>query len=94
MSTLMPGTPSGFQAFDLQRTISGSEFHPQCNALSFKIAPLAVLSDGVQVAELITNAIGFTFDGRKIDNGRFHPALFELNTNGIDKCRIQTTFQA
>lgn len=86
---LAPGTPSGFAAFDLQRTMTGDEFYAQGSSLSFEIAPGAVLSDGVQVTELVGNDIVLTFDGREIDNGRFHPALFELRANGSG--RIQNS---
>jgi hypothetical protein len=80
--TLEPGTPSGFPSFDLQRTITGTDFYLQGSSLQFEIASNAVLSDGLQVAELVGNGIVFTFNGREIDNGRFHPALLELNGNG------------
>ena len=32
---LTPGTPSGFPAFDLQRTMTGAEFYAQGSSLSF-----------------------------------------------------------
>lgn len=87
--SLEPGTPSGFTAFDLQRTISGEDFYLQGSSLSFEIADTAVLSDGVQVAELVGTGLVFTFNGREIDNGRFHPALLELNSDGSG--RIQNS---
>lgn len=87
--TLVPGTPSGFPAFALQRDISGTEFYAQGSSLSFQISPLAVLSDGVQAAELVGSGIVFTFNGREVGNGRFHPALLELNSDGTG--RIQNS---
>lgn len=89
MGTLDAGTPSGFTAFDLQRTISGEEFYAQGSYLNFEISDTAVLTDGIQVVELAGNGIVFTFDGKEIDNGRFHPALFELNIDGSG--RIQNS---
>lgn len=86
---LEPGTPSGFAAFDLQRSITGTEFYAQGSSLSFEISPGAVLSDGVQVAELAGNDVVLTFNGREIDNGRFHPALLELRADGTG--RIQNS---
>lgn len=86
---LEAGTPSGFTSFNLQRTISGEDFYSQGSSLSFEIADTAVLSDGVQVAELAGNGVVFTFNGREIDNGRFHPALLELNSDGSG--RIQNS---
>ncbi|MEL7447860.1 MAG: hypothetical protein AAFN78_01545 [Pseudomonadota bacterium] len=82
---LTAGTPSGFPAFDLQRTMDGDEFYAQGSSLSFEIDAAAVLDDGVQVAELVGNAVVLTFNGREIDNGRFHPALFELNADGTGR---------
>jgi len=87
--TLVAGTPSGFQSFALQRDISGTEFYAQGSSLGFEISQTAVLSDGVQVAELVGNGIVFTFNGREVGNGRFHPALLELDMNGTG--RIQNS---
>ncbi len=83
------GTPSEFPAFDLVRNISGEEFYAQGSSLSFEIAESAVLSDGVQVEELEGDGIVLTFNAREIDNGRFHPALFELRSDGSG--RIQNS---
>ncbi|MDJ0940047.1 MAG: hypothetical protein QNJ00_09805 [Woeseiaceae bacterium] len=85
----LANTPSGFPAFALERDISGTEFYAQGSSLSFEISPNAVLDDGVQVAELVGADIVFTFNGREIDNGRFHPALFELRADGTG--RIQNS---
>jgi len=87
--TLTPGTPSGFPAFALSRDISGTEFYAQGSSLHFQISPAAVLQDGVQVAELVGNDIVLSYNAREIDNGRFHPALFELRANGTG--RIQNS---
>ena len=86
---LEPGTPSDFPAFDLQRNMTGTEFYAQGSSLSFEISPSAVLSDGVQVAELVGNTVLLTFNAREVDNGRFHPALLELNADGTG--RIQNS---
>ena len=86
---LVAGTPSGFPAFDLQRNITGTDFYAQGSSLSFEIAPSAVLNDGIQVAELVGSGIVLTLNAREVDNGRFHPALLELNANGTG--RIQNS---
>jgi hypothetical protein len=80
--SLEPGTPSGFPAFALERIMTGDEFYAQGSSISFQIASNAVLSDGVQVAELAGNGLVFTFNGKEVDNGRYHPTLFELNSDG------------
>lgn len=80
--SLVAGTPSGFPAFDLQRTISGDDFYDQGSSLVFEIAATADLSDGLQADELVGGNNVFVFNGREIDNGRFHPALLELNSDG------------
>ena len=86
---LVPGTPSGFPSFELRRGISGTAFYAQGSSLNFEISATAVLSDGVQVAELVGDGVVLTFNAREIDNGRFHPALFELNADGTG--RIQNS---
>ena len=82
--SLVAGTPSGFPAFMLARTIIGNDFYDQGSSLQFEVAANAVLSDGVQVAELVGSGtdVVFRFDGREVDNGRFHPALVELRADG------------
>jgi len=87
--TLVPGTPSGFSTFALQRDMTGAEFYAQGSSLSFEIGPGAVLIDGVQAVELVGNGIVLTFNGREIGNGRFHPALLELDIGGTG--RIQNS---
>jgi hypothetical protein len=83
--TLAPDTPSGFLAFNLQRHITGAEFYAQGSSLSFEIDQAAELSDGVQVAELVELAgdVVLIFNAREVDTGRYHPPLFELNSDGI-----------
>ena len=86
---LIDGTPSGFEAFALEREITGENFYAQGSSLRFEIDQAAVLEDGVQIAELTGSEVVFIFDGREIDNGRFHPALFELHADGTG--RIQNS---
>ncbi len=86
---LVDATPSGFPSFALEREMTGAEFYAQGSSLSFEISPTAVLTDGVQVAELAGDGVVFTFNGREVGNGRFHPALFELNADGTG--RIQNS---
>jgi hypothetical protein len=85
IGSLEPGTPSDFPAFDLQRNMSGAEFYAQGSSLSFEIAPSAVLSDGIQAAELVGNGLILTFNAREVGTGRFHPPLLELRANGIGR---------
>jgi hypothetical protein len=75
-------TPSGFPAFNLQRTIGGAEFYNQGSSLNFEISAAADLNDGLQVSELVGGAGVFVFNGREVGTGRYHPALFELNSDG------------
>lgn len=86
---LVPGTPSGFPAFALQRSMTGEEFYAQGSSLNFQISPNAILTDGVQVAELVGSGVVLTYNAREVGNGRFHPALLELNANGTG--RIQNS---
>ena len=87
--SLAVGTPSGFTTFALRRNITGAEFYAQGSSLSFEIGAGAALVDGVQIAELVGSDIVFTFNGREIGNGRYHPALMELNIDGTG--RIQNS---
>ena len=87
--SLAAGTPSGFTTFALQRNITGTEFYAQGSSLSFEIGVGAALTDGVQIAELVGSDIVLTFNGREIGNGRYHPALLELNIDGTG--RIQNS---
>jgi hypothetical protein len=80
-------TPSGFPAFALERSMDGTEFYGQGSSLSFEISADAVLTDGVQAGELAGAGAVFVFNGREIGNGRFHPALLELNADGTGSVR-------
>lgn len=84
---LASGTPSGFPAFNLVRTITGADFYAQGSSLSFEIAAGADLSNGLQVSELVGSAPVFVFNGREVDTGRYHPALFQLNSDGTGRIR-------
>jgi hypothetical protein len=84
---LASGTPSGFPAFNLVRTITGADFYAQGSSLSFEIASGADLSNGLQVSELVGSAPVFVFNGREVDTGRYHPALFQLNSDGTGSIR-------
>ncbi len=86
---LSVGTPSEFPRFSLERVITGEEFYAQGSSLQFQIDEAAVLDDGVQIAELSGADVVFRFDGKEIDNERFHPALFVLRNDGTG--RIQNS---
>lgn len=81
---LVPGTPSGFPAFDLRRTIVGNDFYTQGGSLRFTVAAGADLSDGLHVSDLVDNGTDpvFEFNAREILTGRFHPAQLQLFGNG------------
>ena len=79
---LAQGTPSGFPAFNLERTIDGSEFYDQGSSLSFEISSAANLADGLQVSELVGGADVFVFNGREVGTGRYHPSLLQLDSDG------------
>ena len=85
--TLEAGTPSGFPAFNLQRTITGADFYDQGSSFSMSIANDADLSDGLQVSELGGPNPVFLFNGREVGTGRYHPALFQLNADGTGSIR-------
>lgn len=80
-------TPSGFPAFNLQRTIGGTEFYAQGSSLRFTIAPGADLSNGLQISDLQGPDPVFVFDGREVGTGRYHPPLFQLNSDGTGSIR-------
>ena len=88
---LTEDTPSGFPAFNLERTIIGDEFYTQGSSLNFEISSSADLSDGLQASELVADGNGriFEFNGREVGTGRYHPALFELFADGTG--RIQNS---
>lgn len=77
-------TPSGFPAFNLQRSITGADFYAQGSSLQFAIAPGANLADGLQLSELAGTGSGpvFVFNGRELGTGRYHPPLLELFADG------------
>ena len=85
--SLVRGTPSGFAGFALDRDITGVEFYSQGSSLEFEVSATADLSDGVQVSELVGTDDVFVFNGREVGNGRFHPALFALNSDGTGSIR-------
>jgi hypothetical protein len=85
VSGSLMNTPSGFPAFALVRTMSGDEFYAQGSSLQFEVSDTAVLTDGVQAVELVGAGVVFTFNGRENGNGRFHPALLELNADGTGR---------
>ncbi len=89
VGSLVAGTPSGFPAFELIRMIEGPDFYSQGSSIRFEISPTADLSDGVQITDLTGDDPVFTFDGREVGNGRFHPARVELNADGTG--RIQNS---
>ena len=89
---LAMGTPSGFPAFALERTIGGAEFYSQGSSLSFTIDAAADLSDGLQVSDLSGTDPVFVFNGREVDTGRYHPALLELNADGTGSIRNSNNF--
>jgi len=76
-------TPSGFPGFLLERTIGGAEFYAQGSSLSFIIAAWADLSDGVQITEFAE----FTFNGREVNTGRYHPPLLVFDQTGTGSIR-------
>lgn len=80
-------TPSGFPAFNLVRNIGGAEFYTQGSSLMFSISAAADLSDGLQVSELTGTDPVFVFNGREVGTGRYHPALFQLNSDGTGSIR-------
>jgi len=84
---LASGTPSGFPAFNLVRAITGADFYAQGSSLSFEIAAGADLSNGLQMSELVGSGPVFVFNGREVDTGRYHPALFQLNSDGTGSIR-------
>jgi hypothetical protein len=78
-------TPSGFPGFFLVRSMTGVEFYnlsPE-SGLSFFVLPTANLADGLQASELAGGTI-FALNARELnqDPGRYHPPLFELNSDG------------
>jgi len=85
--TLPSGSPSGFPGFNLVRNITGADFYAQGSSLSFEIAASADLSNGLQISELVGSDPVFVFNGREVDTGRYHPSLFQLNSDGTGSIR-------
>lgn len=83
----LAATPSGFPAFNLVRNIGGTEFYTQGSSLMFSISATADLTDGLQVSELTGADPVFVFNGREVGTGRYHPALFQLNSDGTGSIR-------
>lgn len=88
----LAATPSGFSAFNLLRDIGGAEFYNQGSSLQFDIAASADLSDGLQFSELAGSGTVFTFNGREVGTGRYHPALLQLNSDGTGSIRNSNNF--
>ena len=89
---VLAATPSGFPAFNLVRNIGGAEFYNQGSSLSFSISATADLSDGLQVSELTGSDPVFVFNGREVNTGRYHPALFQLNSDGTGSIQNSNNF--
>ena len=87
-------TPSGFQAFNLPRTIVGNEFYTQGSSLNFSVLSSADLSDGLQFSELADDGTGliFEFNGREVGTGRYHPALLEFFSDGTGQIQNSNNF--
>ena len=90
--TLAAGTPSGFPAFLLERTITGADFYAQGSSLSFTVAAGANLADGLQMSELTGADPAFVLNAREVNTGRYHPTLFELNLDGTGKVQNSNNF--
>jgi hypothetical protein len=90
--TLAPGTPSGFSAFNLVRSIGGAEYYSQGSSLNFSIASGADLTDGLQISELTGLDPVFVFNGREVGTGRYHPALVQLNADGTGSIQNSNNF--
>jgi len=86
---LAPGTPSGLADFDHPWAFSGTEFYNRGGSLRFEVSDAAVLSDGIQVSELVGDGVVLTVDNREIDYGTYHSAIFELRADGTG--RIQNS---
>ncbi len=86
---LLAATPPGFPAFNLVRSIIGTDFINQGSSMSFEVSASANLADGLQVSELVGSAPVFVFNVRVVNTSRYHPPLFELNADGTG--RIQNS---
>lgn len=85
-------TPSGFSGFNLQRSITGTDFYAQGSSLQFEIAAGANLSDGLQLSELEGPGAVFVFNGREVGTGRYHPPLLELFGDGTGRIQNSNNF--
>ena len=88
----MDGSPSGFPAFMLERTIGGEEFYSQGSSLNFEIAADADLTDGLQIADLAGTGTVFQLNAREVDTGRYHPPLLEFNSDGTGRLQNSNNF--
>ena len=86
-------TPSGFNAFDLRRTIGGAEYYTQGSSLNFEIGAGFDPLDGLQFSELVggTDPI-FVLNAREVGTGRYHPPLVELHSNGTGRMQNSNNF--
>jgi hypothetical protein len=89
VSGSLGATPSGFPAFALARSIVGPDFYTQGSSLSFEVAAGADLTDGLQVSDLVGD---FVFNGREVGTGRYHPALFEIRSDGTGRIQNSNNF--
>ena len=82
--TLAPGTPSGFMAFALSRSIVGDAFYAQGSSFQFSVRADAEHADGLQFNELDGTGLVFEFNARELNQtpGRYHPPVIRLNSDG------------
>jgi len=101
LGSLPNATPSGFPAFNLVRSLTGTDFYNQSPeaSLQFAIQATADLSDGLQLSELVGTggATSFFFNAREFNQspGRFHPPDFVLRGDGtgtLQNANNQSTF--
>ena len=88
----LPGTRHAFRFSGVRFTTRNDRhriLRPREVHCASRLRTVLVLADGVQVEELVGNGVVLTFDGREVDNGRFHPALLELSADGTG--RIQNS---
>ncbi|MDB4766616.1 hypothetical protein OAG71_02895 [bacterium] len=88
LGSLPQPTPSGFPAFTLTRSYSGTEFYNQSpeSGLMFSVDANANLSDGLQYSELVGTGAAdiLIFNARELnqDPGRYHPPELVLRADG------------
>ncbi|MEM6689237.1 MAG: hypothetical protein AAF664_07425 [Planctomycetota bacterium] len=84
-------TPSDFDAFNLLRGYSGADFYAQSpeSGLSFSVRADAVLTDGLQLSELVGTGSDpiLTFNARELNQnpGRYHPPDLVLRADGTGR---------